>query len=138
MSYPNYPPQNGDYGQPYQGAPMQQQKNGMAVAALVLGILAVLSSIIIIGGILFGLLALIFGIIAALKARGGRAEHGVMAVIGAVLGGLGLIASGVLLAIGASFINSDEFKSFSDCIQHAKTQSEQDECSKQFNRDLGN
>ncbi|MFJ2738391.1 DUF4190 domain-containing protein [Streptomyces sp. NPDC087440] len=137
MSYPNHPQQSGDYGQPYAGAPAQQ-KNGLAVAALVCGILAVFASITIIGGFLLGLLGLIFGIIAALKARGGRAPHRVMAIIGAVLGGVGLILSGVFIAIGASFLNSDEFKSFSDCVQHAKTQSEQDECSKQFNKDMGN
>lgn len=108
----------------------------MAITALVLGIVALLSFWTVIGGIVLGLLALVFGIIGARKARGGRAPYGKMAVIGAVLGTLGLIASGVILAIGASILNSDEYKDFDDCIQHADTQSERDTCAKDFDREL--
>ncbi|GAA3491493.1 DUF4190 domain-containing protein [Streptomyces cremeus] len=137
MSYPHHPPQNNDYGQPHHGAPAQQ-KNGLAIAALVLGILSLFASITLIGGILLGLLAVIFGIIAARKARGGRAPNGVMAIIGAVLGGLGIIASGVIIAVGASLLNSEEFKNLNDCVQQADTQSEKDACADKFNKDVGN
>ncbi|HET6857731.1 MAG TPA: DUF4190 domain-containing protein [Streptomyces sp.] len=115
-----------------------KQGNGLAIAALVLGILAILLFWTVIGGALLGLLAVIFGVLGARKARGGRAQHGKMSVVGAVLGALGLVASIVIIAIGASILNSDEFKNFDDCVQHAKTQSERDACSRDFNKDMDN
>lgn len=128
-----YPQTPGDYDQPHTGT---KPGNGMAITALVLGIVALLFFWTVLGGIVLGLLALIFGIIGARKARGGRAPYGKMGVIGAVLGALGLIASGIIVAVGASILNSDEFKNFDDCIQHADTQSERDACAKDFDRKL--
>ncbi|MGW7080417.1 DUF4190 domain-containing protein [Streptomyces sp. NPDC054866] len=108
----------------------------MAIAALVLGILAILLFWTVIGGVLLGLLAVIFGIIGARKARGGRAPYGKMSIVGAVLGGLGLIASAVIIAIGASILNSDEYKNFDDCVKHADSQSERDACARDFDREI--
>ncbi|MFD8541822.1 hypothetical protein [Streptomyces rubrogriseus] len=85
-----------------------------------------------------GILALIFGIIGARRARGGRAPHRKMSIVAAVLGTLGLIASVVIIAIGASILNSDEFKDFDDCVQHADTQSERDACANDFEEDINN
>ncbi|MFD3514725.1 DUF4190 domain-containing protein [Streptomyces sp. NPDC058657] len=136
MSFSHNQSQN-DYGQTQTGSGVQQ-KNGMAIAALVLGILAALTFLTIFGGILLGLPAVILGIIAARKARGGRAPHGVMAIIGAVLGALGIIGSIVIIAIGASFLNSTEVKSFEECAKKAKTQSERTACEKDFDRDMNN
>ncbi|MFI9821553.1 DUF4190 domain-containing protein [Streptomyces sp. NPDC052013] len=112
--------------------------NGMAIAALVLGTVAILLFWTVFGGVLLGLLALIFGIIGARRARGGRAPHRTMSVIGAVLGTLGMIASVVIIAIGASILNSDEFKDFNDCVRHADTQSERDACAEDFDKDVNN
>ncbi|MGW7271870.1 DUF4190 domain-containing protein [Streptomyces sp. NPDC054864] len=126
-----------DYPQSHQHPhPPTRSSNGMAVTALVLGIVALVFFWTVIGGVVLGLLALVFGIIGARRARGGRAPYGKMSVIGAVLGALGLIASGVILAIGASILNSDEFKNFDDCVDHADSQSERDACAKDFDREL--
>ncbi len=136
MSFSNHPQTPGDDAQtPDTGA---KRGNGLAIAALVLGVAAILLFWTVFGGIGLGLLAVIFGIIGARKARGGRAAHGKMSIIGAVLGALGLIASVVIIAIGASILNSDEFKDFNDCVQHAKTQSESAACEKDFNKDMNN
>ena len=113
-----------------------KRSSGLAIAALVLGIAAVLLFWTVLGGILLGLGALVLGIIGARKARRGDGGRGTMSLVGAVLGGLGLLASVVILAIGASVLNSDEFKNFDDCVQHAKTQSERDACAKDFDRDF--
>ncbi|MCF2435064.1 DUF4190 domain-containing protein [Streptomyces thinghirensis] len=115
-----------------------KRSNGLAIAALVLGILAVLLFWTVVGVVVLGLLALILGIVGARRARGGRAPHGKMSVVGAVLGVLGVIASAVIIAIGASILNSDEFKDFDDCVQHADTQSERDACAEDFNQDVNN
>ncbi|MDQ0401686.1 DUF4190 domain-containing protein [Streptomyces sp. DSM 40167] len=137
MSFPEHPASSGDAHQTHHDAGMRRS-NGMAVAALVLGILAVLLFWTVIGGALLGLLALIFGIIGARRARGGRAPRRGMSIVGAVLGVLGLIASVVIIAIGASILNSDEFKDFDDCVQHADSQSERDACADDFEQDVNN
>ncbi|MEU9579815.1 DUF4190 domain-containing protein [Streptomyces chilikensis] len=111
-----------------------QPKNGLAIPALVLGILAVVFFWTVIGGILLGVLALVFGILGMRRARRGGAPHGKLAIAGAVLGGVGLIASLVLVAVGASIVGSDEFKNLQECVGQAKTQAELDRCE----RDYGN
>ncbi|WP_328707773.1 DUF4190 domain-containing protein [Streptomyces mesophilus] len=118
--------------------PGVRQSNGLAIAALVLGVAALLLFWTVIGGVVLGVLAVIFGIIGARRARAGRAPHKGIAIAGAVLGVLGVIASGVIIAIGASIWNSDEFKSFEDCVRNADSQSERDACERDFERDLNN
>ncbi|MEU2896377.1 DUF4190 domain-containing protein [Streptomyces sp. NPDC001273] len=115
-----------------------RRNNGLAVAALILGVLAVVLFWTVVGGVVLGILALIFGIIGARRARGGRAPHGTMSVIGAVLGALGVAGSVVIIAIGASILDSDEFKNFDDCVRQADTKSERDACAEDFNRDINN
>lgn len=112
------------------------QKNGMAIAALTLGIVSCVLFWTVIGGIILGIIAIVLGIIAARRARGGQAPHRTMAIVGAVLGALGLIVSGVLVAIGASILNSDDFKNYNDCVQHANSQSDRDQCAKDYSHDV--
>ncbi|MGW0560608.1 DUF4190 domain-containing protein [Streptomyces sp. NPDC003016] len=136
MSFSHHPQTPNDHAQtPDTGV---KRGNGLAITALVLGVAAVLLFWTVFGGIVLGLLAVVFGILGARKARGGRASHGRMSVIGTVLGALGLIASVVIIAVGASIINSDEFEDFDDCVQHATTQSEREACEKDFDRDMDN
>ena len=70
--------------------PMPEAKNGMATASLVMGIIGVVTGIIFIGS-LFGLLAIIFGVVALLRVAkkpeiGGKTK----AIIGIVLGGVAI------------------------------------------------
>ncbi|GHJ42003.1 DUF4190 domain-containing protein [Streptomyces sp. TS71-3] len=112
------------------------RSNGLAVAALVLGVLALISFWTILGGVVLGIIALILGIIAAARARGGRAKHRGMSITGAVLGGIGLVASVILLVAGISFLSSDEFSSYKDCVNHANSQADQEDCARQFKHDV--
>ncbi|MFG2314616.1 DUF4190 domain-containing protein [Streptomyces tendae] len=138
MSFPEHPATPADPAQTPDGAGTGRGGNGLAVAGLVLGILAVVLFWTVIGGVVLGILALVFGIIGARRARGGRAPRGTMSVVAAVLGALGVIGSVVIIAIGASILNSDEFKDFDDCVRHADTRSERDACADDFNEDVGN
>jgi hypothetical protein len=98
-SYGQYPDQGG-YG--YQ-APVQEKK-GLAITALVLGIVAfVLGVIPGIGFLSFilGPLAIIFGIIALIK----KQKKG-MSITGIVLGALGVIAAIVITAIIATIFGN--------------------------------
>jgi uncharacterized membrane protein len=108
-----YPPE-----QPY-GEPPRSRPKGMAITALVLGILALVLSWTIIGGILLGLTAIVLGIIAAGRAKRGTAGGRGMAITGAVLGLIGAVLAGVLVAIGVSFLNSDSAQDLQDCLQQA-------------------
>lgn len=99
--------------------------NGPAIAALVLGVAALLLFWTVFGGVVLGLSALVLGVVGA---RGGRAPHGGTSIAGAVLGALGLVASVVIVAIGVSFFDSKESGNFSDCVEQAETQSEREAC----------
>lgn len=104
--YGQAPQQNSPYGQyPDQGgygyqAPVQEKK-GLAITALVLGIVALVLGVIPgIGVVSFilGPLAIIFGIIALVK----KQKKG-MSITGIVLGALGMIAAIVISAMIAMF-----------------------------------
>jgi hypothetical protein len=121
------------HGQP---AGTGERRNGFGIAALVLGIVGVLLFWTALGGIVLGLLAVIFGVLGFRRGRRGVATNGTMAVIGAVLGALALVVSSVLLAMGVAVINSDEFKSYQDCIEQANSQSERQDCARDFDREV--
>ncbi|WP_329459364.1 DUF4190 domain-containing protein [Streptomyces sp. NBC_01497] len=122
---------------PYADAgPRPRPGNGMAVAALVLGIVACVLFWTVFGGIVLGVVAIVLGFVGARRARGGRAPRRGMAVVGVVLGVLGLIAGGVILGLGVSILNSDGFKSYSDCLQHAHGRADQHKCADDFSHDV--
>jgi ABC-type dipeptide/oligopeptide/nickel transport system permease component len=137
MSVAGTPQESSDSWQQTPAA-VPARKNGLAVAALILGILACVLFWTVIGGILVGLIAVVLGIIAAVKARGGRAPHRAMAIIGTVLGALALIASVIIVAVGVSILNSSEFKNFNDCVRHVHSQADRDQCTKDFKQDVSN
>ena len=93
------------YGQPGYGQPGYAQPtrggSGLAVAALVLGILALLSFITIIGGIALGLVAVILGFIARGKARAGTGSGSGLALGGIITGLIGMLLA---LAFGAFLV----------------------------------
>ncbi|WP_436997957.1 DUF4190 domain-containing protein [Streptomyces sp. enrichment culture] len=127
------------HGQPMahgQPARTGERRNGFGIAALVLGIAAVLLFWTAFGGIVLGLLAVIFGVLGFRRGRRGVATNGTMAIIGAVLGALALVVSSVLLAMGVAVINSDEFKSYQDCIEQANSQSDRQDCARDFDREV--
>jgi len=75
------------YGQgPGYGALPPRPRNGFGVAALVLGVLALVLSWTIIGGIVPGVLALIFGLLGLARAKRGEATNSGLSVAGAVIG----------------------------------------------------
>ncbi len=113
-----------------------ERRNGFGIAALGLRIVGVLLFWTAFGGIVLGLLAVVFGVLGFRRARRGVATNGTMAIIGAVLGALTLVVSAVLLALGVAVIYSDEFKSYQDCIAQANSQSERQDCARDFDREV--
>lgn len=127
------------YGQgPGYGAPPTQPRNGFGIAALVLGLLAVVLSWTIIGGGVFGILALIFGLLGRARAKRGEATNGGLSVAGVILGLIGLLIAIGLIAFGVSVINSPAGRSYQQCVQQsdgdpAKIQ----QCASEFGRQVG-
>ena len=137
---PQAPPPYGAPPQPY-GAPLVgPQKNGLGVAALVLGILAILSCLSVIGGVGLGILALIFGLVGRGRVKRREANNGGVALAGAICGGLGLLGGIGALILWISFFNSDAGQRYLDCTDAARGDSvATQKCTDQLRHDiLGN
>lgn len=135
-----YDPQAGAYSAAgtAPGEPARRGGAGLAIAALVLGILALVTSITVIGGIVLGLLAIVLGFLALRKAKRGEAGGRGMAIAGIVTGALGLIIAVILVAVGASLLNSDSGKNLQSCLKDANgNQSAVQQCQQQFQNDIG-
>ncbi|MBF6350136.1 MULTISPECIES: DUF4190 domain-containing protein [Nocardia] len=142
MTYP--PPPGYPAPEPYPGSGQQPQywqespkSKGLAIAALVCGILAAISFCTIVGGILFGLLAVVLGAIAAVKVRRGTGGGGVMAVIGLILGAVAIVAAIVFGVFFWNFWEDSGGKDFTDCVSRAGGDQQQiAQCEDQFNQRL--
>ncbi len=111
----------------------------MAVTALVLGLIALIGSVTVVVGILFGLIAIILGFIASGKAKRGQGGGRGMAIAGIITGMLGVVVAIGLIALGASLLNSDTGQNLRDCLQDAGSdQAAIDECERDFQDDLLN
>jgi hypothetical protein len=93
-------------------------RNGLGLAALILGIIAILTCWIVIGGV-FGLLAIILGALGAGRARRGRATNRGVAITGIVTGAVGLLLTVVIVVTaGTLFVSFGGGKAI-DCVQQA-------------------
>ena len=118
------------YGGAYpQGEPYGVQKNnGMAIAALIVGILAMLAIITIVGGVFLGVIAIILGILgirSAKKIAGPGARKG-MAIAGIVLGTIASLLSVVFLLVGVGLVSTfvgecdhlvDDTAAYEKCVE---------------------
>ncbi|MFI9211877.1 MULTISPECIES: DUF4190 domain-containing protein [unclassified Streptomyces] len=91
-----YPSYGAGYGQP---PGWQQPSNGMGIASMVLGIVAVVGFCLYGLNIILGILALIFGIIGLKKAGRGEATNRGMALAGVILGAVGIVVGAVILGL---------------------------------------
>lgn len=145
-----YPPPGGYQGQPqgggyqggyqqgpppgYQGGGYQEQPKkgaGLAIAALICGILALLTGWTILFGIPFILLGLILGFIASGRAKRGQASGRGMALTGIVLSLLGLVSAVIVGVFIGSFF--DEAQNLTDCVEQAgDDQAAIEQCQRDF------
>lgn len=131
---PSRQQQPSGYGQPapVYGAPHGPQKNGLGIASLVLGILALLTGFFLIGGLL-GLIAIVLGIIALGRVKRGEADNRGMALAGIITGALGLLLTILVVAGVAALFNSGGFSNLTECVNDAGgDQAAIDECSRDF------
>ena len=109
------------YGQPTQpgyGPPASpyapKRTNGVAIAALVLGIIGLLTFWVPILGLVLGLIALVLGIVGVRRGPNGKG----MAVAGIVLGTLAVIGGVIILVIGYFVLDVAQ-----DCVAETGTES---------------
>ena len=120
----------GGYGGP---AP----RNGFGLAALILGILALLACWIPYVGVVIGLVGLILGIVGRSRVRKGLANNGGIALAGIITSALGLLAS-LVVTILVTWVLSQS-GTYAQCVQEAgNDRAAIDRCAQDFADDLTN
>ncbi len=117
-------------GPPSPGAP-PPRRSTRAVAGVVLGVLALVTSVSVVGAFAFGLPALLLGLVGLRQVRrhGGGRTAPVVAVVTAVLA---FAVAGTLLAVFA-----DELERYQDCLAESVSLAADDACRDQLEDDLG-
>ncbi len=127
----SYPPPPMPYGD-YLGGP-PPARNGLGVAALVIGLIGLVSSITIVGGILLGIVAVILGFAGRARAKRGEATNGGVALAGVIVGVLALVAGLLAIAIWVGIFNEVGAGDYLDCLQQAgQDRTAVQQCSDQF------
>ncbi|QRP46928.1 DUF4190 domain-containing protein [Amycolatopsis sp. FDAARGOS 1241] len=124
------PPAGGGYGQP-----VVAPRNGFGVTALVLGILALVLCWTVWGGIVLGVLALVFGILGVKRANRREATNKGVAVSGIVTGSIGLVIGVILVVLVGSIFAmfGSQLSDLQDCLKQAGSdQSQVQQCEQQF------
>ena len=101
------------------GTPATGVRNGLGTTALVLGVIAVVLSWTVVGGIILGVLAVVFGIVGRGRAKRGEATNRKSATAGIVTGVVGIVLAGALIAFGVSVLNSPAGKNLQQCVKNA-------------------
>jgi len=97
--------------------PPAQPTNGLAVAALVVGIVGVVLFWTVWGGVILGILGLVFGAVGLSKANHGAPNKG-MAVAGLTLGGVAVVGSILFVVALVNVVDNSEekFDQIAECI----------------------
>lgn len=130
--------QGGSYGsEPAAGSQRNGQRNGVGTAALVVGVVALLTSWLGLGGLL-GIVAIILGIIGLARVKRHEASNRGSAIAGVVLGVLSILVAAAVIAAGAAFFTSDTFKNLADCLEQAgQDPAAQQECQREAEQNVG-
>lgn len=107
-------------------------RNGMGTAALVLGVLGLLTSPFL-GGVVLGVPALVLGVLGVRRARRGEATNGGTARAGAVLGVLGLAVTAGLLVLA---LVNDDARRYIECVRDAETSAASQACDQELRESI--
>ena len=131
-----YPPPPMQYGDYYPAGPAAP-KNGLGTAALVIAIVALISSVSVVGGILLGVVAVILGVIARGRVKSGEANNGGVALAGIILGIISIIAGLAFIAIWVGLFREVGAGGYIDCLQRAGQDSAAvQQCSDEFRESM--
>jgi hypothetical protein len=121
---PQYPPPG--YSQPVYGGGAPPSNNGLAIAALIVGIVGLLLCLIPFGGVLVPLVALLLGFLGLRRAKEIMIGRG-MSIAGIVLGIVGVIGCALSTAIIVVFAHH-VVHDLSRCNNPSFTQAQQQQC----------
>ena len=113
----------------------------MGVAALVIGVVALVLVLLLLFsplGAFLGLVAVVLGIVGLVRANRGQADNRGQAVTGLVTGGLALLLGIVFtISIGTWFsTHVNDFQRFGRCMDNAVGDAAREQCARQLSRDL--
>lgn len=135
--YPGgYPPPPMPYGDYYTPAPVAP-RNGLGIAALVVAIIALVSSFSVAGGVVLGIVAVILGFMGRGRVKRGEADNGGVALAGLVLGVLAIVVGLAFIAIWVGLFKEVGAGDYFDCLQQAgQDRAKVQECSDQFRQSV--
>jgi hypothetical protein len=112
-------------------------RNGLGTAALVVGVVALLTSWLVLGGLL-GIVAVILGVIGLGRVKRREASNRGSAIAGVVLGVLSALVAAAVIAAGAAFFTSDTFQNLAECLEQAGPDpAAQQECQREAEQNVG-
>jgi Domain of unknown function (DUF4190) len=117
------------------------RRNGVGVAALVIGVVALVLVVLLLFsplGAFLGLVAVVLGIVGLVRANRGEADNRGQAVTGLITGGLALLL-GIFftISIGTWFATHvNDFQRFGNCMDGAVGSAAREQCANQLSRDL--
>lgn len=130
--------QGGWPGRGWPGGATSPPRNGAGVAALVCGIVSIPAILTVIGGLVFGVVAVVAGFVGRSRAKHASATNGGVALAGIILGALGLAGSILVLVLVIVLVvgHVADFRAYSTCVQHATTLSAREACATNFTHEL--
>lgn len=131
-SYPPPPMPYGDYPPPV-------VRNGLGVAALVVGIVGIILCFTVVGGVIPGIVAVVLGLVGRARAKRGEATNGGVALAGIIVGAIAIVAGLAFIQIWITVFSVVGFSDYFDCLQQAGQDRDRVQlCSDQFRQSVEN
>jgi hypothetical protein len=112
--------------------PPAKPKNWLGATALAVAILGLICSISIVGGVIFGVIAIIVGFSGRRCARQGAATNGEVATAGILLGALAIVVSLAAIAIWVRVYDEVDFGSYVKCVSSNSDPHNVEKCANEF------
>jgi hypothetical protein len=114
-----YPPGGYPPPPPYPGyiAPAAGPRNGLGLASLLTGIVALVATVSVLGGLMLGIVAVGTGVSARRRVKRGEATNGGQAMFGILFGIVATVASGLVFAVLIWGLATDQFnENYQHCL----------------------
>jgi hypothetical protein len=108
-----------------------QVRNGLGVAALVVGLISVPFAFLVVGGV-FGIFAIILGFAGRSRAKKGEANNPGVALAGIIAGLVAVIVAVAAVIVFIAIYNSDTVTKLRHCLNGANDKAAETQCEKDF------
>ena len=102
--------------------------NGLGTAALVLAIVGLIVCWSVVGGVLFGVIAVILGFSARGRVKRGEANNGTVATGGVVLGVLAVVVSLAVIPVWVRVFHDVDVPAYVDCVSKTSERQGVEKC----------